>query len=96
MMLVSLPALTLPEPPFRVFYEFGLSNKLSDWDNPCKPTQDCLQKKYGFNDSEIYEACIRKRIVKKGEEYIRIRFEHIEVEGYGEKKKTRKIKIKTE
>jgi len=39
LMLVSLPAGKLPEPPYRVFYEFGLSSKLADWDNPCKPTQ---------------------------------------------------------
>ena len=78
LMLASLPAGKLPEPPYRVFYEFGLSSKLADWDNPCKPTQDCLQKKYGFNDNEIYEAHVRKRIVKKGQEYIKIRIEHLE------------------
>lgn len=78
LMLVSLPAGKLPEPPYRVFYEFGLSNKLSDWDNPIKATQDCLQKKYGFNDNEIYEAHVRKRIVKKGQEYIKIKIEHLE------------------
>jgi len=78
LMLLSLPAGKLPEPPYRVFYEFGLSSKLADWDNPCKPTQDCLQKKYGFNDNEIYEAHVRKRIVKKGQEYIKIRIEHLE------------------
>ena len=90
MMLVLLPEATMPEPPYRLFYEFGFSNSQSDYDNPCKPLGDILQKKYGFNDKEIYEAYIRKRIVKKGQEYVRIRFEHIEVEGYGNKKQSRK------
>lgn len=83
--LLMLPTIKLPEPPFRIYYEFGFSNKLCDYDNPIKATQDCLQKKYGFNDNEIYEAFIRKRIVKKGQEYIRVKLEHIEIEGYGEK-----------
>lgn len=82
-MLLLLPKIDLPEPPYRIFYEFGFSNKQSDYDNPCKPLGDILQKKYQFNDKEIYEAHIRKRIVKKGQEYIRIRIEHLEIEGYG-------------
>ena len=78
-MLVRMPAGRLPEPPYRVFYEFGFSNKLADYDNPTKPTQDCLARKYGFNDKEIYEAHIRKVIVKKGCEYVRVRIEHMDV-----------------
>ena len=88
--LLMLPKITLPEPPYRVYYEYGLSNKLSDYDNPTKPIQDILQKKYKFNDSEIYEAFIRKRIVKKGQEYIRIKLEHIDIEGYGKKSNCKK------
>ena len=76
-MLVRMPAGKLPDPPYRVFYEFGFSNKLADYDNPTKPTQDCLARKYGFNDKEIYEAHIRKVIVKKGCEYVRVKIEHL-------------------
>lgn len=90
LMLCALPATPLPEPPYRLYYEFGFSNTQSDYDNPCKPLGDILQKKYGFNDKEIYEAFIRKRIVKKGQEYIRIKFEHIDIEGYGRKKQSKK------
>lgn len=90
MMLVLLPKLEMPEPPYRLFYEFGFSNTQADYDNPCKPLGDILQKKYGFNDKEIYEAHIRKRIVKKGQEYVRIRFEHIDIEDYGNKAKSTK------
>ena len=77
-MLLRLPPGRLPEPPYRVYYEFGFSNKLCDFDNPCKPLGDILQKKYGFNDNEIYEAHIYKRIVKRGMEYIKVRIEHLE------------------
>lgn len=76
-MLLRLPPGRLPEPPYRVFYEFGFSNKLCDYDNPVKPTQDCLAKKYGFNDKEIYEAHIKKVLVKKGCEYVKVRVEHM-------------------
>lgn len=54
--------------------EFGFSNKASDLDNPVKPIIDILQKKYGFNDRDIYELHIKKTIVTKGNEYIQINF----------------------
>lgn len=78
-MLLRLPAGKLPDPPYRIHYEFGFSNKLADYDNPCKPLGDILQKKYGFNDNDIYEAHIRKVIVKRGKEYIKVKFEHMEL-----------------
>ena len=76
-MLVRLPAGKLPPPPYRVYYEFGLSNRQADFDNPCKPLGDILQKKYGFNDNQIYEAHIVKHIVKRGSEYIKVKIEHL-------------------
>lgn len=76
--LYMLPQIKLPEPPYKVYYEWGLSNRQSDYDNPTKQFQDCLSKKYGFNDCEIYAAEIRKVIVKKGCEYIKFRIEHFE------------------
>lgn len=75
-MLYLLPRITLPEPPYKVFYEYGLSNVLADYDNPTKQMQDCLSKKYGFNDKDIFAAEIRKVIVKKGQEYVKFRIEH--------------------
>lgn len=77
-MLLRLPPGKLPEPPYRVFYEFGFSRRDSDWDNPVKPTQDVLQKKYRFDDKEIYEAHVRKTIVKKGHEFVRVKIEHLD------------------
>ena len=77
-MLLRLPAGRLPDPPYRVHYEFGFSNPQADFDNPCKPLGDILQRKYGFNDKQIHEAHIRKVIVKRGNEYVKIKIEHIE------------------
>lgn len=61
----------IPDGELKVFYEFGVSSKNSDWDNMIKPFQDILQKKYDFNDNRIYRAIVQKVIVKKGEEYIK-------------------------
>ena len=69
-MLLRLPSLKLPQPPYEVFYRFGMSNTLSDWDNPIKPFQDILQKKYDFDDKLIFKATIEKVKVSKGEEFI--------------------------
>ena len=74
-LLYTLPNLTLPKPPYSVYFEFGFSNKASDWDNPVKPLQDILQKKYGFNDKDIYKAAVVKKIVKKSEEYFKFEIE---------------------
>jgi Holliday junction resolvase RusA-like endonuclease len=54
----------------RVEFFFGFSNKASDLDNPVKLLLDIAQKKYGFNDSNVYELNVRKCIVKKGEEFL--------------------------
>ena len=69
--MAMLIAIKLPTPPYKVYYEFGLSNAQADYDNPIKPIQDILQKRYSFNDKDIYEANIKKVKVKKGEEYIK-------------------------
>ena len=78
-MLLRLPPGKLPNPPYSVSYEFGFSNPLADFDNPCKPLGDILQRKYGFNDKLIYEAHIRKVIVKKGNEYVKVHIRHIDL-----------------
>ena len=43
---------------------------MSDVDNGAKPFIDILQKKYGFNDNQIYELHLYKEIVDKGNEFI--------------------------
>jgi len=74
-LLLLLPRITIPETgELRAEYEFGMSSQ-SDWDNPVKPVQDVLQKKYGFDDRRIMEASVRKVAVAKGQEYIKFRIE---------------------
>ncbi len=78
-LLLILPKIKMPEPPFEIHFEFGFSNIMSDWDNPVKPLQDILQKKYGFNDKDIMKAVVVKKKVKKGEDYFKINIQHLEV-----------------
>ena len=49
---------------------FGFSNKASDIDNCVKLFLDLLQKKYGFNDSQIYRLNIHKVLTDKGLDFI--------------------------
>jgi len=80
-LLIMLPTeIFIPEGDLEITLEFGLSNKGGDWDNPIKPFVDVLQKKYGFNDNRIYDAIVRKRIVPRGEEYIKFKLKEIDVE----------------
>lgn len=64
-----LPKMTVPEGPLMIVFRFGFSNMGADFDNPLKPTIDCLSKKYKFNDNNIYEAHVQKVKVPKGQEY---------------------------
>ena len=67
--LLLLPKLEIPAPPFKVNIQLGFSSPLSDIDNPLKPLIDILQKKYNINDKDIFELNIKKEIVKKNSEY---------------------------
>lgn len=69
-LLYILPRLVIiPDPPFEIHFKFGFSSSSSDWDNPVKPLQDILSKKYGFNDKLIKRAVVETESVKKGNEY---------------------------
>lgn len=70
---LMLPKKKLEEPPYKIEFEFGFSNVCSDVDNPIKLIQDILQKKYGFNDKDVFEINAKKVIVKKGKEYIKLK-----------------------
>ena len=65
-----LKDLVLPKPPYKVYYEFGFSSSASDLDNPIKPLQDILQKRYKFDDKHIHKMTVEKFKVKKGNEYL--------------------------
>lgn len=68
--LTILPKITVPDGGLEIYLKWGFSSAASDWDNPIKPFQDCLQKKYGFNDNKIFRAFTEKVKVKKGNEFI--------------------------
>lgn len=76
--LFMLRSVCIPTDKIRLELIFGLSNKGNDIDNSVKPFIDILQKKYGFNDSRIYELNIKKEIVKKGNEFIKFKIEKYE------------------
>ena len=61
--------IVIPPPPFEIYFRFGFSSTASDWDNPVKPLQDILAKKYGFNDKLIRRAVVDTEIVAKGNEF---------------------------
>ncbi len=77
-LMYTLPALEVPKPPLEISFIFGFSNSASDWDNPVKPLQDILQKKYGFNDKDIYKASVEKVKVKKGDEFFKVSISSLE------------------
>jgi Holliday junction resolvase RusA-like endonuclease len=58
-------------------FVFGFSTNASDIDNPLKPLIDTLQKKYSFNDNQITELTVLKKVVKKGCEFIEISIQEL-------------------
>ena len=75
-MLFLLPKITLPQAPYSINIVLGYSSKASDIDNGLKSFLDCLVKKYGFDDREIYQMTVKKEIVKKGSEFIKFELLH--------------------
>ena len=73
-----LPPLDIPNGKLEIKYTVGVSSKNADIDNPIKPFQDILQKKYGFNDRNIYRISIEKVDTKKGEEFIAFEISSLE------------------
>ncbi len=71
---------SIPAPPYKLSILLGLSTRNGDIDNPVKLFIDILQKKYQFNDKEIYELSVKKIIVPKRKEYCEFKLEHLEDE----------------
>lgn len=69
---------------FRLIAEVAFSNKGADLDNTFKPLLDSIVASVDpcFDDRQVYEIKARKRIVKKGQEYLRILLEIIPEEEY--------------
>ena len=74
-LLWTLPRIKIPDPPYFISYIFGFSSSLSDADNPVKPFQDVISKKYGFNDKLIKKFLVEVKDVKKGEEFVEFKIE---------------------
>lgn len=68
--LLILPELEVPEGKLHIKIAWGFSSAASDIDNPCKMFIDCLQKKYGFNDSRVHKLSLEKEKVSRGSEFI--------------------------
>lgn len=68
--LLTLKPIEVNGGKLRLHLRFGVSSKNADIDNPVKPFVDCLQKKYGFNDRQIYQLTVEKIDVPKGQEFI--------------------------
>lgn len=77
-MFYTLPKIEVPDPPFKVSFEFGFSTKNSDIDNPVKCCLDAIQDKYRINDRDVYRLEVEKKMVKKGGEYIKFKIENYE------------------
>jgi len=71
------PSYDMPEPPYCIYFEFGVSSPLSDGDNLVKCAQDSIADKYGFNDRFIKRWVIDVEKVEKGKEYIKFKIEHL-------------------
>jgi Holliday junction resolvase RusA-like endonuclease len=72
-----LPRFEMPPAPYKITFVFGFSSPLSDLDNALKCTIDVLQKKYIFNDKEIFELSVKKEMTTKGNEFIKFKIETI-------------------
>jgi len=72
MLLLMPPKKIDAKQMLRVEFFFGFSNAASDLDNPVKLLIDIAQKKYGFNDRNVFELNVRKCLVKKGEDFIQM------------------------
>ena len=70
LLLYMLPKMQVPNGKLKLKICFGMSSKASDIDNPVKLFIDILQKKYGFNDKNIYKLEVEKQDVEKEQEFI--------------------------
>lgn len=64
-LLLKLKPMEIPSGSISINVTFYFKNKLSDIDNPLKPFLDILQKKYKFNDRDIYNLNVTKKISNK-------------------------------
>ena len=61
--LLMMPRLRFPQGKVALHIRYGFSNKASDVDNPTKLVLDIMQKKYKFNDKDVYEIHLASSLV---------------------------------
>jgi hypothetical protein len=71
-LMYTLPNYEINYDKYYIICIFNFSSNRADWDNPIKPLQDILQKKYKFNDCNITNALVLKNIVPKKDEGFQI------------------------
>ena len=77
--LLLLRPMKIPEGFLEISLVWGFSSMASDWDNPIKPFQDILQKKYNFDDNRIKKAVVECVKVDKGDEFIEFEVKELKV-----------------
>lgn len=74
MMLLLPNKIDIPDPKnIKLAIIWGFSSRLSDCSNPLKGFEDCLVKKYGFDDRYVQEIHLFKEIVPKGKDFIKFK-----------------------
>lgn len=76
-LLFLLPKVKIPDGKLRLDLILGYSNKSNDIDNAIKILVDIFQKRFKFNDKNIYQLYVEKVIVKKGKEFFCFEFTEI-------------------
>lgn len=71
----------IPDGDLQIHYEFGVSRS-TDADNCVKGVQDCISRKYNFNDNRVRFHTVLKRVVKPGKEYIKFRIREYSEEAW--------------
>ena len=82
MSLILPSKIDIPDGELAIIFIWYFSSAGSDYDNPIKPTQDIICKKYGINDNRFKAGFQVKEKVKKGEERLEfkiIRFNQLKI-----------------
>lgn len=74
--------------PLEMHLEVGFSSPLSDLSNSVKAIEDIISEYFEFNDKMVIDTVLRKYLVPKGEEYIKVLFKRCKRE-YDFRKKRR-------
>jgi len=75
-LLLMLPKMKIKKSKLKVSFIFGLTS-CADIDNPIKLILDIMQKKYFFDDKDIFILNVEKILVKSGSEFFKFNIENI-------------------